>query len=174
MVVRGQRDAARWLVSTITTRRNRRLEISATFSMRRAIHYCVEFHEFLYSRTLIVTDASIVRSPHRSAQVLRKLRGVTSQIARHHTICSCCGDLESRRGVLRRPRRSRFRRVVAPLWRPPTPDIRVAVAHRPSRRASRFRSHPRRHGRDLAIRAWHVLHIRHFERRHVAGAARTS
>jgi hypothetical protein len=29
--------------------------------MRRVIHYCVRFHAFLYSRELLITDASIVR-----------------------------------------------------------------------------------------------------------------
>ena len=147
---------------------------SSRVSMRRAIHYCVEFHEFLYSRTLIINDASIVRSSHRCALVLRELRGVTSQIACHHSICSCCSDLESRRRFLRHPLYSRSCRVVAHRWRPQIPPIRARLACRQCRCASRYPFHSRRDGKDLAIRPWQLLHDHQLQRRHVAGAAMTS
>lgn len=53
----------------------------------RAIHYCVRFRVFLYSRKLILTDAFVVRCRVARVQALRNCVG--SSRSRKHNASSC-------------------------------------------------------------------------------------
>ena len=64
---------------------------SELMTTRRAIHYCVRFRGFLYSRKLILTDASVVRCRvcvHKHSGIAWVHPAVSSTTTSHASRCS--------------------------------------------------------------------------------------